>query len=101
MKTKTLLLLLTLLLTGCGKVYVERRVPTTDAQRQAIAAHAEKLLAATPHTLAGHDQDWDDAIKQAEEKAMLIYCPPTYWEWDRTNSTWTGRWHYAEGEAKP
>jgi hypothetical protein len=90
---------------GCGSrdpVWVERHVPTTDDERRAVAEMVEKVLAATPGSLGGHDQDWDDAIEEAKDSAMETLCRPTYWErapigfaaemWD-----YTGRWRYASG----
>lgn len=88
-------------LAGCSRspVWVERHVPTSDAEREAVAAMVEKVLAATPATLSGHDQDWDDAIAEAKRTAQETRCRPTYWErapvapysenWD-----YTGRWRY-------
>lgn len=91
-----------LLQAGCARTeWVERHVPTDDAQRAAIATHVEKILGATPQSLAGHDQDWDDAIAEAHRRATDLYCPSTYWEWDRTSATWTGRWRYADNKETP
>ena len=100
------LLMLALLFTGCAPRYgwQERIQPTTDAERKAVAEHAERILAATPRELSGHDQDWDDAIAMAHDQARKILCRPTYWEWKETRFggafEFTGRWRYAE-QAQP
>lgn len=82
------------MLTGCEPRWIERYEPTTQAERVAVLAHAEKILAATPHTLSGHDQDWDDAITEAHRQARRVVCVPTYWEIVETNAT--GRYRYAQ-----
>jgi hypothetical protein len=91
------------LLAGCSRspVWVERETPTTEQERKAVAEMIVKILAATPATLSGHDQDWDDAIAEARRTAGATLCRKTYWErapvypyqdvWD-----YTGRWRYAE-----
>ena len=102
MKTNSILfLLVAILLAGCAPTYEWRlkNEPTTDAERRACAEHVEKVLAATPHSLAGHDQDWDDAIRAAENEARQTLCRPTLWEWKEYNvfsphAEWTGRWKY-------
>lgn len=88
-----------MLLSGCARepVWVERHVPITDAERAAVAAMIEKILAATPRTLSGHDQDWDDAISEARRTAEATLCKPTYWERAPSapySEVWvyTGRW---------
>jgi hypothetical protein len=78
---------------GCGASWTERREPTTDAERKAVAEHVQKILAVTPSTLGGHDQDWDDAIAEAHRQARATLCRPTLWEWDGNN--YTGRWKYS------
>ena len=91
------------LLTGCARspVWVERHIPTTDAERTAVAAMIEKVLAATPLTLSGRDQDWDDAIAEARRTAEETICRPTYWErapaapYDQ-NWVYTGKWRYGD-----
>lgn len=93
------------LLTGCSPTikWVERYEPRTDAERNSIAAHVEKIMEATPKTLSGHDQDWDDAIRMATEEAKTIYCRKTLAEWkvaaffgDWSDNGLTGRWKYAD-----
>lgn len=95
------------LLCGCGRPkpsWTERREPTTDAERKAVAEHVERILSATPTTLSGRDQDWDDAIAEAHQQARISLCRPTLWEWQGNGfleggGEYTGRWKYAE-EAK-
>jgi hypothetical protein len=105
---RLILLPLLALLAGCSPsepYWIERHVPTTLAERQSVAEMTTKILAATPTSLAGHDQDWDDAIEMAQETAAKTLCEPTYWEraqrdaggyWD-----YTGRWRYATPQPQP
>lgn len=102
MKTKLLLIASLLVFSGCAKtLWVERCVPTTEAERKAITEHVEKILAATPRTLSGHDQDWDDAISEAHRQARQTVCPLTYWEYKANGfpeggGEYTGRWRVAQ-----
>lgn len=96
-------------LAGCGRpkpVWRLRQVPTTDTERKAVAEHVEKIMAATPRSLGGNDQDWDDAIAAAQKSALETLCRPSLWELatDSYFAAWdyTGRWKYADeagGEA--
>jgi hypothetical protein len=96
-----ILVLSVLFLTGCADHapcwVVRRGVPTTEAERKAITEHVEKILAATPRALSGHDQDWDDAIKEAHKQARETLCRVTMWE-IVYDGVWrdTGRWRYAD-----
>lgn len=87
------LLMIAGLLLACGcadKTYWDLKyVPTTEEERAKVAEETEKILAATPSQLSGHDQDWDDAISEAKETAMETWCKPTLWE--RVEFTTTGR----------
>ena len=74
----------------------ERTIPTTDAERAAVAKNVEAVLAATPRTLSGHDQDYDDAIKMAYTMSEQALCRPTMWEWDSDHWEWTGKWRYSD-----
>lgn len=108
MKTLIRILLLAVALVGCGCArrydWRERNEPTTEAERQAVATMIEKIMQATPRTLSGHDQDWDDAIAAATRSATNSQCRTTYWEyyWTPPDGVWhfTGRFHYA-GEPRP
>jgi hypothetical protein len=103
---KYVVLLALLLLTGCydneAPFWIERHVPTTPEERVAVAAMTEKILAATPDSLSGHDQDWDDAIERAKESAEEICCAPTYWERvyvpARASYDYTGRWRHGQSQ---
>jgi hypothetical protein len=89
-----------LALSGCkgDTCWMLQREPTTDAERAAVAAHVEKLLAATPQSLAGDDQDWDDAIHAAHRQARESLCRPTLWQFENDGIRWvpTGRWRYVD-----
>jgi len=99
---KAILPLLAILLVGCERTtWVERHDPTTDVERKAVAEHAERILSATPKSLNGHDQDWDDAIAQAHRDAARYLCRPTLWEWYdgglfKPGFGLTGRWKYMD-----
>ena len=106
---KRLLFLLPLVaLVGCVKPITQWGHPTRyDAplsleQQRLIADHVQKILAATPRSLAGDDQDWDDAIEQAHREARSLYSPLVQFEYHRDGGfflttgsfTQTGRWRY-------
>ena len=97
-----ILIISSTLLVGCGhREWILRHEPTTDAERKAITEHVEKILSATPKTLSGHDQDWDDAILAAHREAENTLCRPTMWEYINGGmfgpfSGFTGRWKYTE-----
>jgi hypothetical protein len=83
-------------LTACAPTinWHERKEPTTDEERKLILEHVAKLLSTTPQSLAGDDQDWEDAIAEAHRRAKEIACKTTYWEY--IDGRPTGRWRYAE-----
>ena len=85
---------------GCGKqtYWDMKHVPTTDSERAKVAEETERILAATPRNLSGHDQDWDDAIQEAKETAMETWCKPTLWK--RFDYTYTGQYIVIDGEDK-
>lgn len=59
----------------------------------------EKIMAATPRALGGHDQDWDDAITAANKAALFSQCRPSIWERAQLSEyqgEFTGRWKYSE-----
>lgn len=72
-----------------------RYEPTTEAERQAVAEQVRAIMASTPGTLSGDDQDWDDFIEAATKSAKQTLCRPTIWE-RRGNrlESWTGYWKY-------
>ena len=95
-------LLFCLLLVGCGGTsWQERIVPTTDAERQAIAQHVERVLD-TPYVMSGDDQDWEDVVDSTYREATILFVRKTYWEWycagmfDYKATGYTGRWRYAD-----
>lgn len=88
------------MLTGCSPVYHERYIPTTPEERKAVAAEVEHILAATPRTLSGHDQDWDDAIAAAQRAAAQTHVRPTFWEWNCWTQSYTGKWFYVPEATK-
>lgn len=94
---RLLLILTALLLAGCADrtYWAVRTVPTTDRERADVAEQVRLMMLATPRTLAGHDQDWDDAIRAATESACASLCRPTLWE-HSGYQVWTGRWHYLD-----
>lgn len=95
---KLLCLAILIFCSGCAPSWILKYEPTTDAERKAVAAHVEGILSATPRTLSGHDQDWDDAIMAANRAACQALCRPTLWEYqgDMNGGQYTGRWKYAE-----
>lgn len=111
MKTVIILLLVTLF-SGCiprSVHWVQRREPITEADRKAVADQSARLLNHIPLALAGHDQDWDDAIRAAHDSAVVTYSPVTYWEFVEPkhfflaipDSEYTGRWRYADDKPTP
>lgn len=97
--TTIIITIASLLLSGCNDKYWRLKyTPTTGDERKAVCEHAEKILAVTPRELAGHDQDWDDAIQAAHLTAREAICRPTLWEFDGYLET--GRWKYIEEAGK-
>lgn len=103
---KAVLLISFLLLAGCGRParWEERIIPVTDQDRSNVAAEVKQILSATPQSLAGHDQDWDDAIEAAYRVSVHIWCRPTKWEVAPASTSWhsrydyTGRWKYIDSK---
>lgn len=91
-----------LLLTGCkpSTRWCEMRECVTTDERVAVSDLESRLLNRVPLVLAGHDQDWDDAIKAAHKAAMETCVPlrlfersyPGTFMEDWSDGTWTGRW---------
>ncbi len=77
-----LLLCLSIVLCGCEEQRFWRidQMPLTEAERKAVADQEARILAGTPHTLSGHDQDWDDAIAAAHKAAIESCCEPRLFE---------------------
>jgi len=91
-KVPALILLCALALCGCEdklEWLVEQR-PETSAERDACAKLEVELMAKFPQSVAGHDQDYDDAIIEARNAAVLTVCRRRRYE-----AYWTGsRWRY-------
>lgn len=69
--------------------------PTTPEEHKAVAEQVRAIMAATPSSLAGNDQDWDDAINMATFSANHSICKPTLWE--RIGyGRFTGKWKQVE-----
>ncbi len=77
MKKRLVGIVLVALLSGCSETrWIDTCEVTSIEQRQEIAKHVQAILRATPATLSGNDQDWDDAIRQAHSSATQLYCVP-------------------------
>jgi len=75
--------------------WVERQIPTTDKERQAVAQHVEAIIPSMlPEQLGGDDQDLEEIIIEAHNEARKSFCRPTIWEWNGNH--YTGRWKYSE-----
>lgn len=103
MKALALIVLAAVMGVGCfqsSPIWQMRNVPTTEVEREKVSQETEKILAATPKSLAGHDQDWDDAIAEANRVACETWCKPTLWERAPIGSSglwdYTGNWKKTE-----
>lgn len=65
---------------GCSNSWVPQQKPETPEERKAVMEHETKILSNIPKTLAGHDQDWDDAIAMAHRVAVLTHCKTRLYE---------------------
>jgi len=81
--------LLSFLLIGCESKWWPRNLPETDAERKCVEKVQNELIGKTPRSIAGHDQDWDDAIKAAHEVANQTCCKTRLYECE--SGSWTGR----------
>ncbi len=92
---KKLIVLLSLLtLAGCDPnetYWANKTVCLTDAQREKAATLTSTFLAATPKSIGGDDQDWEDAINAAAYRAIDISCPEVSVEYNRNTHRETGR----------
>jgi hypothetical protein len=98
---KYLIIITAMFLVGCQRdnYWKVDYVPTTDAERQAIVKHVEKIITPPPSSLSG-DPDWQESIESAYQEARVIFCKPTLWEYDGNSFAKTGRWKYLD-EAAP
>lgn len=72
---------------------VEKR-PETPEEREAVAREEKSILAHAPHSLSGHDQDWDDAIRAVHYMEVSTACKSRLYEKiNRGGNNWvyTGR----------
>jgi len=87
-----------ILLASCDDIrttWIERQIPTTDKERQAVAQHVEAIIPSMlPESLGGDDQDLEDIINEAHNEARKSFCRPTIWELNGNH--YTGRWKYSE-----
>lgn len=76
---------------GCEKSHwYPRNIPETEAERKCVAEIQEKLIKNTLRSIAGHDQDWDDALFAAHEVAKQTCCKARLYEFG-INGAMTGR----------
>lgn len=61
---------------------MEEYTPVTSEEKAAVAIMTERIMVATPHTLAGHDQYWDDAIAAANLAAKRSCCAERIYEYE-------------------
>jgi hypothetical protein len=88
----TLLILLTVLLSGCGNTERAEYIPMTPAERICVQQQQAYLLKSTPSTLSGHDQDWDDAVSAANRAARAACCELRLIEYSVFTQAPTGKW---------
>lgn len=95
---KTLIAIASLIaLSSCSeRTERERFIPTTEAERKAVAEHVEKVIQ-LPKSLSGDDQDLEDVINAAYEQAHKTLCRPSYWE--TNEGRYSGHWHYGDDRA--
>jgi hypothetical protein len=81
-----------LLISGCSPDWIPQRKAETTEERKCVAEHEAKILNNVPKTLAGHDQDWDDAIVEAHKIAIDTCCQTRQYEFSRGfDGAYTGR----------
>ena len=73
------IILLALLLSGCSDYESMSYLPVTPEEQKCVQETQIKIISSTPKSLAGHDQDWDDAIKAANDVANKSCCKPRMW----------------------
>lgn len=75
------LMVLALFMAGCGNNWYAERKPETSEERAAVAQHEKILISNIPAQLSGHDQDWDDAIREAHRIAIETFCKTRLYEY--------------------
>jgi hypothetical protein len=88
-------------LAGCAKPieteWLMRSECMEQRHRDKAAEIAKTFLAATPSTVSGDDQDWEDSINAAAARAQELACPTVLMEY---RNGFTGRWKYVnQGDA--
>lgn len=79
--------LLSLVLIGCENRWWPRNLPETDAEKICVQKVQAELIGKTPKSIAGHDQDWDDAINAAHEVANKTCCKTRLYEFETGSMT--------------
>lgn len=90
--SKLFILVSVVLLSGCGTHWQEQSKPITPQERDCVQITTKAYLGQNPSTLAGHDQDWDDAISAAHFAAVKSCCKPRLYEIDSYSQRWTGKY---------
>jgi len=85
-----MIIILSIICLGCGIAWVEEQRPETPEERLAVAQLEKEILSKIPHTLSGHDQDWDDVIMAAHKIAVKTFCKSRLYERDGWSSQYTG-----------
>lgn len=79
-----------------GRKYWHLRYePTTPEEQKAVAEQVKAIMAGTPMTLSGDDQNWQEAIEAATKSAKESLCKPTLWE-SYSFGRWTGKWKHLD-----
>ena len=78
---------------GCGsendKRWVVRREPETATEREAVERMVVDLMSHFPSSVAGDDQDYDDAITEAGILARESCCKRRRYEQEQVGPNWT------------
>lgn len=82
-----LMIVLSILLCSCTPQWIPDRRPETVEESKAVAELEIKLMEQVPHSLSGHDQDWDDAIDAAHKVAVDTICKERLYEYQGGNRT--------------
>lgn len=77
------------------KYWHVRYEPTTPEEQMAVAEQVKAIMAATPTTLSGDTQNWQQAIEAATKSAKESLCKPTLWE-SYVFGRWTGKWKHLD-----
>jgi len=75
-------------------------VPMTQQERENVERMTTCILNNTPQSMAGNDQDWDDAIRAAYKVACWTWCEPRLFEHRTCGGDYarpTGNWRPSGG----